>query len=254
MARKPKQSFDSWYSGIFGDRWPGLRAALAGDCVYFELTEGLKKPYFMNEASYLAAEALGVQPGDMVLDMCAAPGGKTLALTLALAGEGHIVANDRSSVRRARLHRVLDEHLPESFRAIVEVTGHDAARWGLHEVDTYDRVLLDAPCSSERHTINSPAHLARWSPARTRHLAAQAYAMLASAFLATKRGGVILYSTCALSPLENDKVVGRLLGKKTVSVEVVASAMGESTEYGIEIAPDRDAGRGPMYIAKLRKR
>ena len=253
MAPKKKPTFDEWYLELFGDRWEALRVSLTEEQVHTELSDGLLKPYFLDEASVIAAKYLGVEPGHQVLDMCAAPGGKSLVLALELDGSGSLTANDRSSARRARLHRVLDEHLPARLRATVDVRAHDATRWGLYEKDVYDRVLLDAPCSSERHVINSPAHLAKWTPARTRNLAAQAYSLLASAFLAVKPGGFIVYSTCALSPFENDEVVGKLLRKKDVVSVPFGQSPGEATAHGIQFFPDRDGGRGPMYVAKLRK-
>jgi 5-methylcytosine rRNA methyltransferase NSUN4 len=253
MARKTKPTFDEWYHDLFGDRWPGLKASLVEEQEHTELTDGLLKPYFLDEASVMAAGSLGVEPGHRVLDMCAAPGGKSLVLALRLDGCGSLTANDRSSARRARLHRVLDEYLPTRLRDTVDIRSHDATRWGLYEKDVYDRVLLDAPCSSERHVINSPSHLAKWTPARTRNLAAQAYSLLASAFLATKPGGHIVYSTCALSPLENDEVVGKLLRKKAVVSIPLDQSGGETTAHGVQFFPDRDGGRGPMYVAKLQK-
>ncbi len=252
MAKRDRASFDGCYTDLYGGRWPSLKESLLADPAYTELKEGLLKPYFLDEASLIAAKNLDAAPGEMILDMCAAPGGKTLAIALALGGNGTLIANDRSASRRERLKRVLEEHLPDPIFATVTVTSHDATRWGLYEQDVYDRVLLDAPCSSERHVLNSAAHLSRWSPARSRRLAAQAYAMLAAAYTAAKPGGVILYSTCALSPLENDGVVERLLSKRHAEILQV-DAPGEETDYGRQIMPDRDGGRGPMYIAKLRK-
>jgi len=253
MAKKRKPGFDEWYGDLYDTRWPAIREALKSKPVYTDLSRYLKKPYYLDEASLIAAECLEVRPGHTVLDMCAAPGGKTLVLALALGGAGSLVANDRSSARRARLRRVLDEHLPEELRKIVTITGHDAARWGLHEQDVYDRILLDAPCSSERHVVNSPTHLAKWSPARTRHLSVQAYAMLASAYIAVKPGGLIVYSTCSLSPLENDQVVEKLMKKRDARISLIDIRIGEQTPIGRQIVPDRDGGRGPMYIAKIRK-
>lgn len=248
-------NFDDYYREEFGPRWEDLKRAMGGNPVYSELSAGLQTPYYLDQASRIAAEALGVQTGDRVLDMCAAPGGKSLILALAMGAEGRLIANDRSAARRNRLHRVLDTHLPESLRSSVTVTGHDATRWGLHESGVYDRILLDAPCSSERHVINSAPHLRQWSPGRSKRLAAQAFAMLCAALEALKPGGVLLYSTCALSPLENDGVLRRLHKKRAGrfhSLPPEAEA-GETTEFGFQIWPDTAEGRGPIYMARLTK-
>jgi 16S rRNA C967 or C1407 C5-methylase (RsmB/RsmF family) len=138
---------------------------------------------------------------------------------------------------------------------MVTVKGYDAKTWGLHQKDRYDKVLLDVPCSSERHVLNSPRHFKEWSPSRTKRLAAQAAAMLLSALMTVKEGGVILYSTCALSPDENDGVIRKLLKKKGDFVKLipVQGDWGEKTEFGLHILPDTAEGRGPLYICKIRK-
>ena len=253
MSGSGKKEFDEWYETVYGCRWRTLREALLREPVHYELAQGLVKPYFLDEASYTAARLLGTSPGEKILDMCAAPGGKSLVIAGDLGGSGRLVANDRSSARRARLHRILNEHLPPKLRDTVTVTGHDAAKWGIHEPGEYDRILLDAPCSSERHVISSERHLKQWSPTRTRRLAAQAYAMLCSAYLSVKVGGVVLYCTCALSPMENDETVARFLKKKAVSTLPVSCRFGEATDFGVQIFPDTSAGRGPIYLAKIRR-
>ncbi len=209
----------------------------------------------MDAGSILAAEALDVQPGDKILDLCAAPGGKALILAEKMGPKGSLVANERSSARRNDLHRVLKEYLPEEVRRQIMVTGRDASSWCLHETAAYDRILLDAPCSSERHVLTSPKFLDEWSERRTRNLATQQHAMLASALLAVKPGGRIVYSTCALSPLENDGVVTKLLTKKgkLVTVHHPNFSIGEKTEYGWMIFPD-SCGAGPTYISVLERK
>lgn len=248
--------FDEFYGGLYGERWSELRLALEREPAALGFERGLAAPYFLDPASVEAAQALNVAPGDRVLDLCAAPGGKSLVLAAAMGREGTLTANDRSSARRARLRRVLDEHLPPELRARVSVTPHDASRWGLHERDAYDRVLVDVPCSSERHLLRSPAHLAKWSPARTRHLAVQAYAILAAGFAAVRPGGSVVYSTCTVSSYENDEVIRKLTVKRGAEVLLDGPelAIGEPTELGWLILPDRCGGLGPIYIARVRKR
>lgn len=270
-AKHGPAAFDRFYESLYGDRWPQLKAALLASAPRVALTSGLTAPYYLDPASALAALALEVEPGDRVLDLCAAPGGKTLVL--ARARPAVLVANERSSARRSRLHRVLDDHLPAELRAVVSVTGHDAARWGLHEPGAYHRVLADVPCSSERHVIAAPAELARWSASRTARLAAGAYAILCAAVDSLAPGGRVVYSTCALSPAENDGVVAKVLsGKRPVAsvdalevinrvvagpaaAEISAFASseppGRPTEHGLLITPDADGGIGPIYIAIL---
>ena len=262
MSRSPHgaDAFQRYYEELFTSRWSTLRPALLSDPVYATLSNCLTKPYYLDPASVVAALALGVKPGHDVLDLCAAPGGKSLVLACELDGDGRLVANERSATRRGRLHRVLDGHLTGGARAAVTVTGHDAARWALYEPESYDRVLADVPCSSERHVIQSAGDLARWSPSRTRRLAQAAYAIGCAAVDATRPDGVIAYSTCALSPLENDAVVARLLNRGRGSLRSIPPPSRELTllewepsEFGQIALPDRNNGAGPMYFALLQK-
>ena len=163
MSRKERQSgeerFEQYYSDLYGERWPRLRQALLSPNQSVSLSDRLLTPYYMDKASILAAEILPISENNKVLDMCAAPGGKTLSIALRLNGTGLLVSNDRSASRRNRLINVLDTHLEPKLRSVVKVTGHDSTQWSLHEKDAYDRILLDAPCSSERHVLNDASEL-----------------------------------------------------------------------------------------------
>ncbi|OHD12800.1 MAG: RNA methyltransferase [Spirochaetes bacterium GWB1_48_6] len=254
MEKKGPRGFDTFYKSHFGDRWEGLKASLMEETKPVGFEEGLLTTYFLDEASIFCARTLEVQPDDLVLDLCAAPGGKTLVIASCLGPEGQLVSNEKSPDRKRRLQKVLSEHLGETQRK-VRVTGFDATRWGLYEQGLYDRVLLDAPCSSERHVIHSKTHLDLWSPARTKHLAIQSFSLLAAGLEALKPGGVLVYSTCALSPLENDGVIEKLFKKREgqFKLETIEFSFGEKTKYGILILPDQCQGRGPLYMAKISK-
>jgi 16S rRNA C967 or C1407 C5-methylase (RsmB/RsmF family) len=242
--RRGPAAFDRYFAGVYGDRWPALRSALAEPSRPEAHLEGLVKPYYLDGASVRAAQRLGVEPGDTVLDLCAAPGGKTLVLALALGGRGRLVSNDRSSDRRGRLKRVVEEHLDDATRSVVTVTGYDATKWGLHESAVYDKILLDAPCSSERHLVHSPAHLADWSPNRTKSLAQQALAMLCAALEALKPGGRLVYSTCSISPEENEGLLERFAAKRPHAWKLVEQTL---------VLPDAAQGEGPLFYAVLEK-
>ncbi|TVQ96211.1 MAG: RsmB/NOP family class I SAM-dependent RNA methyltransferase [Spirochaetaceae bacterium] len=248
-------AFDRHYEQVYGDRWPVLRTALIAPPHQVALPYPLKTPYYLDDASRAAADALPLSPGDRVIDFCAAPGGKSLALAVRLPEDATLISNERSATRRARLHRVLDDHLPETLRARVTVTGHDATRWGVVHPASAQRILLDVPCSSERHVITDSTHLARWSAARTRSLSIQAFALLAAAIDTLVEGGTVLYITCALSPRENDDVVARAFSRRAGLVEQrrLDLPWGEETRHGIHVLPDRANGRGPLYVALLEK-
>lgn len=250
--------FFDYYENLFGERWPALLEALKGEGRATELrfSQALD-PYYLDEASVFAAKTLDACPGMDVLDMCAAPGGKTLVIASMLKGEGSLQSNDRSPDRRMRLQRVIDSSLPEEWRRIICVSGYDGVKFGLHKKESYDRILLDAPCSSDRHVLASPTHLAEWSSKRVKRLSVEQGALLASAVDALRPGGVIVYGTCALSPLENDKVVEKILKKRpSMQVELIEDLIpgADRTEYGVHILPDHSEGRGPIYCAKMVKK
>lgn len=253
--RQPRPDFDSCYADLYKERWGVLRQALIESPRYETLETPLLRPYHLDRASGAAARSLGAEPGDRVLDLCAAPGGKTLVLALALQGVGSLISNERSAARRERLRRVIDEHLPSELREIVTVTGHDAEKWGLHEQNLYDKVLLDAPCSSERHLLGQPKLLKEWTPSRSVQLARRQHAMLCAGWDALRPGGRLLYSTCALSPEENDGVVERLLKSRGKRVEIFSEEVPETepTRFGRIALPDKTGGAGPLYSARIGK-
>ncbi|MGL1902008.1 MAG: RNA methyltransferase [Fibrobacterales bacterium] len=253
--KKVKVTFEEYYSGELGDRWPKLRAALLEEKSYFELKEGLRQSYFLDPASVRAASALSIDEGDMILDLCAAPGGKSLVIASTLPAMAHLKTNEKSPARRQRLKKVLDEHLTETVRSHTEVTGYDATKWGLFEKEVYDKVLLDAPCSSEAHVLQSPKHLKEWTPSRVKRLSQQQFAMVASALDALKEGGEMIYSTCALADAENDGVIEKLHKKRSGKFEIlpVQEEIGEATVYGWKMWPDTHPGVGPIYYCKIRK-
>ncbi len=247
--------FDSYYSQLYQERWETLKQALLVEKQPIAFSEHLIKPYYLDEASVIAAKMLGVEDSDAVLDMCAAPGGKTLVLASLLKEGGTLVSNDRSSERRRRLKLVIAQHLDEQTQQRITVTAHDATKWSLYEKDAYDRILLDAPCSSERHVLTDPKALAMWTPARPKHLAITQFAMLASALEAVKVGGYILYSTCSINPMENEEVVEKLFTRRQGRAACIptSNSFTEQRSYGSIVMPDAQEGKGPLYFCLLRR-
>ncbi len=250
--------FESFFLGVYESRWPSLKQSLLLEerkterscfCGYAQ--------YYMDLASIRAAQALGVTPGDQVLDLCAAPGGKALILAEMLQGKGSLVANELSRDRKARLIKVIEEHVPESFRGLINVTGYDGNQFGLKKENTFDRILLDAPCSSERHLLHDDPLMSDWKESRTKQLMMRQYSLICSAVLALKPGGTLIYSTCSISPLENDGVVERLLKKKSdlVGLDLDHDDLQdlEKTKFGYQMFPDRSEGAGPIYFSRLKK-
>ena len=265
-SEKGLDAFEEHYRQRFGDRWSDLRAAMERDHPMVPIDTGTAERYYVDPASLIVAGAAGPLGERLVLDMCAAPGGKTLAMALTTAEGGKIVANDRSSGRRARLHRVLDSHLPDSIRRKVDVSGRDARKIGLREPATYDLVLLDAPCSSEAHLIRGKGRIDLWSRSRITHIAQDAFTLLRSAMQSVCRGGTIIYSTCSLPFEENEGVVERAVKRsaqkgltfieRTPHAETWQTAERytltiSSSSRGFRIWPDLNDGAGPIFFCIL---
>lgn len=253
--KNPEKEFNDYYESVYKDRWDNLKLALQNDKTNVEFKDNLIKPYYLDEASLFCANLLEIKKGDNVLDMCAAPGGKTLVLASKLEGTGQLISNDRSSKRRARLHNVIEEHLPIEYRENIKITAHDSTKWGLYEQDTYDKILLDAPCSSERHVLNDPTYLNKWSLNRPKQLSVKQFAMLAAALDAVKVGGIILYSTCSISPMEDEEIIKKLAKKRNERFEIVNfdSKIAEDREFGKIVLPDYSKNRGPLYFCLIRR-
>lgn len=248
------EKFHLHFESIYGGRWPRLLDALQEPTRHVSFqARPHASPYFLDEASLVAASLLPLGPDAEILDMCAAPGGKSLILASRLGPDGRLVSNELSRARRDRLKRVLEEHLPQDLLTQVRITGFDASKWSLHAQEKYDAILLDAPCSSERHLIHQPKLLKEWTISRTKSLAMRQYALLAAASLVVKSGGYVLYCTCSISPKENDEVIERLLRKKKyMQIENISTSKGEPTQFGWMILPDTTSA-GPMYCALLRR-
>ncbi|MDR2740798.1 MAG: 16S rRNA methyltransferase [Treponema sp.] len=255
------ESFEEYYRSCFGGRWESLRQSLleGGGAVPYAggHTALLTAPYLLDRASVLAALALCLPEEGLVLDACAAPGGKSLVIASNMSGETRLLSNEFSGERRRRLVKVLDGHLDAVLRDRVKVSGFDAAALAgkKSEHGRFDAILLDAPCSSEAHVLQNPAALAQWTNARPRSLAKRQWALLSAAFLLLRPGGSLVYATCALSPGENDGVASRLPEKygNAVIPDEPEFREGEKTAWGRLILPDTADGMGPMYVARFRK-
>ena len=159
-------------------------------------TGGLKEPWPQSRGSQLAGNAVGAQPGERVLDLCAAPGGK--ATQLAAAG-AEVVAVEKHPGRA----RELEENAAR-LGAALTVVNADALELP-SELDGFDRVLVDAPCSG-LGVLNSRPDL-RW---RARPLPELQLDLMRAAAERTRRGGSITYSVCTMTRIENEDVIDAL--------------------------------------------
>ncbi len=164
--------------------------------------------YYLQEPSaMLPAAALPVEPGDRVLDLCAAPGGKSTALAEKLHGTGLLVSNDVSASRAKALIRNL-----EMFGAAnILVTCETADRLADHFGAYFDKILIDAPCSGEGMFRKSQTMITAWEQGGPEKFIPLQRSILKDAVRMLRPGGMLLYSTCTFHPGEDEQAVEYLL-------------------------------------------
>jgi len=211
--------------------------------------DGLFMP--QSRAAIAVARAVAPQPGEQVLDLCAAPGGKTTHLAALMGDEGRVVAVERHPGRAAALERTVARMGASS----VEVRIADAAE--PQEPGAYDRVLVDPPCSDLGTLASRPDVRWRKEPGTAAALAALQAAILDAAAGAVRRGGVLVYSTCTISPAENDRLIGAFLERRRdFAVDEIPSDLPvwdhPSVPSFLQTLPHRDGTDG-FFIARLRR-
>ncbi|XP_072944998.1 5-cytosine rRNA methyltransferase NSUN4 [Epargyreus clarus] len=234
---------------------------------------GVFNYYPMDGASVVSVLALGVAAGERALDVCAAPGGKALAALQTLLPDV-LVCNDASVSRLNRMNRIFRDYLIDfessnKWRERVVQTHSD----GRNFTDDlgFDKVLVDVPCTTDRHSVmEDENNIFRSDRIRERlkipELQSQ---LLVNALRLVKVGGAVVYSTCSLSPIQNDGVVHMALKHAFENHAIVATIKDLSApfnalsstlhvcrgpgrpQYGQLILPDITANFGPAYISRL---
>lgn len=204
-----------------------------------------------SRGSMLVARVVAPEPGERVLDLCAAPGGKTTHLAALMGDEGEIVAVERHPGRAAALERTCARTAARSVR--VEVgDGAERRRDG-----AYDRVLVDPPCSGLGTLQSRPDLRWRASPESIPELAVLQGRMLAAAGAATARGGTLVYSVCTISRQESEQVIERFLDEHPeFAADDLQREYPEWLHPGcashLQLLPDRDGTDG-FFIARLHR-
>lgn len=167
--------------------------------------------YYLQEPSAMTpASRLVSQPGDRVLDLCAAPGGKATELGARLHGKGVLVANDISASRaKALLKNVEVFGIRNSF-----IVNEVPAKLAENFPEFFDKILVDAPCSGEGMFRKDPAVAKVWDGNKPYECAKQQKEIITRAAQMLAPGGDLLYSTCTFSPEENEQVIQFLLDSR----------------------------------------
>ncbi len=164
--------------------------------------------YIQNLSSMIAPVLLAPRPEETVLDLAAAPGGKTLLLAGMMENTGWLSAVEPS---RERFFRLCD-NLKQQGVTNAHTYMTDGRSVGKKCPEMFDRILLDAPCSSEaRFKTHEPKSMSFWSVHKVKETSKLQRRLLLSAFDALKPGGKLLYSTCSFSPEENESPLQHLL-------------------------------------------
>ena len=166
--------------------------------------------YYIQEPSAMSPGAyLPVMPGERVLDLCAAPGGKSTQLAARMQGQGVLVSNDISVSRAQALLKNLENFGAKHILVTSETSQKLADKWSGY----FDKILIDAPCSGEGMFRKNDTAIKSWESHGVEYCVQLQEGILEDAAMLLKPNGMILYSTCTFSPEENEGMIGRFLDK-----------------------------------------
>ncbi|XP_051994117.1 tRNA (cytosine(34)-C(5))-methyltransferase, mitochondrial [Xyrauchen texanus] len=225
----------------------------------------LKQYYLLNAASLLPVLSLDLREGERVLDLCAAPGGKSLSI-LQTATPGLLHCNEVNEHRHDWLLKTLESYVPPTLRHLLVVTHLDGRSIGSTHPGVYDKVLVDTPCSNDRSWLyTTDIHQGeKWLKEKAQ-LPFLQKELLCSALAAVRPGGVVVYSTCTMSLAENQSVVEAVLasyqGVELLDLEhKLIDSLSDNFNYanlhssvGQLVIPQKGKTWGPMYVSRLKR-
>lgn len=239
----------------------------------FRCLTGVLSHYLMDGSSILPPLMLDIQPGDRVLDACAAPGGKSLFMLQTMNPE-LLVCNDVQGSRVNRIRKVMNEYLID-FSHTWEGKRCILTQWDsrfIEDHELYDKILVDVPCTNDRNSLKiNDNNIFKSSRIKERlRIPELQIGILKNCIRLLKPGGSLIYSTCSLSPIQNDGVVhlamqevfqefGISVTVKDLSsviksyVDVFKFADSQSLKYGQMAVPFLPANFGPTYFCKIQR-
>ena len=205
----------SGYAGIVSALEPSVRQVPWTSCGYYSESESSgKDPYYhagvyypQDPSAMLPAQIIAAKPGEYILDLCAAPGGKACRMGEDMRGEGLLVANEINAERSKALNRNIERSgitncviLNESPDRIAEALP-----------GFFDKILIDAPCSGEGMFRRDPRAVKSWQDYGPEQISKVQYEILNEAAKSLRKGGEIVYSTCTFAEIEDELMIGRFL-------------------------------------------
>lgn len=230
-----------------------------GDGFYFDDLSISKHPYYyaglyyLQEASaMLPAEILPIEEGDIVLDACAAPGGKSLKLLDKLNNTGLLISNDISISRANALLRNIERAGFSNYYVIAK----DIIELEEHFPKYFDKILLDAPCSGEGMFRKDKALIESWKERDSEYFAPIQKRLIQACINMLKDGGMLVYSTCTFDVREDEEIIQYALDNnsniKVLPIEKYDGFKDADKGYGVKLFPHRIKGEG-HYVCLIRK-
>ncbi len=188
---------------------------------------------------------LAPRPGEKILDLCAAPGSKTLQMAAMMDNEGWISAVEAVKDRFFRMKA----NIEKNGATIVHTYHRDGIKVWRYVPEEFDRVLLDAPCSSEGQFALAEANSYRyWSERKIAEMNRKQKKLLFSAFQCLKPGGTLVYSTCTMAPEENEGVIDWFVKKFAGKVDILDLPLSHDA-----LRPGLISFRGKAYDEAVRR-
>ena len=205
--------------------------------------------YLQDPAAMIPVRVLNPRPGERILDLCAAPGGKSTQIGAAMRGEGMLVCNEPVPKRAQVLSRNLERMGVRNAAAVCALPDTLADRWP----EGFDAVLADVPCSGEGMFRREPASRDEWSPEQAAGCAERQREILRAAERLVRPGGRLVYSTCTFNPAENEENIAWFLREYPEWRTEAFQLPGIDGETGMfTCLPHRTKGEG-QFAALLRK-
>lgn len=215
--------------------------------------------YLQSLSSMVPPLVLNPKKGEKVLDLTAAPGSKTTQMAALMENEGYILANELDKIRSERLQYNVKSQGAE----IVEVINGRGEKIGNSYTEYFDKVLLDTPCSGEgRFWLGKPMTYKDWSLKKVNQLAKIQKKLFESAYKATKRNGIMVYSTCTINKEENEYILDWAVNNfdiklLEINLNIKEAIKGDNTglnssiDRAIKILPSQNMEG--FFVAKIKK-